>query len=48
MAKRRVFVAKKKAETEKMNDIENDTNIICRIAEPMKQENNCSGKMYFR
>ena len=39
MAKRRVFTAKKKAEKEKMKDIETDTHIIYSIAKQMKQEN---------
>ena len=39
VAKLRVFIAKKKAEQEKMKDIETDTHIIYRIAKQMKQEN---------
>ena len=34
-----VFAAKKKAEKEKMKDIETETHIIYRIAKQMKQEN---------
>ena len=39
MAKQRVFAAKKKAEKEKMKDIETDTHIIYHIAKQLKQEN---------
>ena len=39
MAKQTVFAAKKKAEKEKLNDIDSDSNIIYRIAKQMKQEN---------
>ena len=38
VVKWRVFAAKKKAEKEKMKDIETDTHIIHRIAKQMKQE----------
>ena len=37
--KQTVFAAKKKAEKEKLNDIDSDSNIIYRIAKEMKQEN---------
>ena len=39
VAKQTVFSAKKKAEKEKLNDIDSDSNIIYRIAKQMKQEN---------
>ena len=39
MAKLRVFIAKKKAEKEKMKDTETDTHIIYLKAKQMKQEN---------
>ena len=47
VAKRRLFVAKKKAEKEKMKDIETDTNNTYRTVKQMKQENkDCWQKMY--
>ena len=39
VAKLRVFIAKKKAEKEKMKDTETDTHIIYLKAKQMKQEN---------
>ena len=39
VAKQTVFASKKKAEKEKLNDIDSDSNIIYRIAKQMKQEN---------
>ena len=39
VAKQTVFAAKKKAEKEKLNDIDSDSNIIYRIVKQMKQEN---------
>ena len=39
MAKQRVFAAKKKADKEKMKDIETDTHIIFSVAKQMKQGN---------
>ena len=39
VAKQTVFAAKKKAEKEKLNHIDSDSNIIYRIAKQMKQEN---------
>ena len=47
VAKRRLFVAKKKPEKEKMKDIETDTNNTYRTVKQMKQENkDCWQKMY--
>ena len=39
VAKQRVFAAKKKADKEKMKDIETDTHIIFSVAKQMKQGN---------